>query len=415
MTQPPRLWVWIMWPAAAMALGWGLRGFIGGGPLGAMIPGAMIALVVSLLLRRDGADAGLIAAAGAAGIGFGGQETYGQTVGLSLVPETHGWALLGFAIKGAVWGLLGGVVLGMALLRAVRGYRLRFLAAGLAWMTAGTWLGWRLVNAPKLIYFSNRFDKPREELWAGLLLGALCLLGWLWRAGGVGVARRFALWGALGGGAGFALGAAVQAWGRHSDPLPWLDWWKVMELIFGALLGAAYGYAAWTCRGDCGPAGEARTEGWPLWRQLAAAAALVVFAGAVEDGLPLRCSYTAAGAVLLTAALWRETLAWHTAISVTAAAFLIDLVKARPVFGVEGSWAAASLCAAAVAVAVARRAAPRSMFLLLTWSATGVSLLKVYLPPANATAGGFVMEAAFVALAAAVTLFSRAESAPRSG
>ena len=31
-------------PAIAMMLGWGLRGHIGGGPFGAMIPGAMVAL-----------------------------------------------------------------------------------------------------------------------------------------------------------------------------------------------------------------------------------------------------------------------------------------------------------------------------------------------------------------------------------
>jgi len=43
-----------------MSLGWGLRGSIGGGSLGAMIPGAMIGLVICLLLNRH-ADAGLIA------------------------------------------------------------------------------------------------------------------------------------------------------------------------------------------------------------------------------------------------------------------------------------------------------------------------------------------------------------------
>lgn len=49
--------------------------------------------------------------------GFGGQETYGQTVGLSLQPETFWWAILGFVIKGAGWGLLGGAFIGIALER----------------------------------------------------------------------------------------------------------------------------------------------------------------------------------------------------------------------------------------------------------------------------------------------------------
>ena len=36
--------IYIFFPALAMMLGWGLRGHIGGGPFGAMIPGAMVAL-----------------------------------------------------------------------------------------------------------------------------------------------------------------------------------------------------------------------------------------------------------------------------------------------------------------------------------------------------------------------------------
>ena len=39
------VWLFCGASAVAMMLGWGLRGFIGGGPLGAMIPGAMISVV----------------------------------------------------------------------------------------------------------------------------------------------------------------------------------------------------------------------------------------------------------------------------------------------------------------------------------------------------------------------------------
>jgi hypothetical protein len=74
-----------------MSLSWGLRGCIGGGSLGAMIPGMMIGLALCLLLGRE-SDADLVAAFGAIGLGLGGQETYGQTVGLSMRPETFWWA-----------------------------------------------------------------------------------------------------------------------------------------------------------------------------------------------------------------------------------------------------------------------------------------------------------------------------------
>src|SRR5687767_11234037 len=101
------LWFWCVVPAITMSLGWGLRGVIGGGPLGAMIPGLMVALALCMLLERE-SDAGWIAASAAVGVGFGGQETYGQTVGLALQRETFAWAITGFSLKGPIWGMLRG-------------------------------------------------------------------------------------------------------------------------------------------------------------------------------------------------------------------------------------------------------------------------------------------------------------------
>ena len=46
----------LLLPAVAMMLGWGLRGFIGGGPLGAMIPVGIafiiMAIAVTWMTRR---------------------------------------------------------------------------------------------------------------------------------------------------------------------------------------------------------------------------------------------------------------------------------------------------------------------------------------------------------------------------
>ena len=231
--------------AVTMSLGWGLRGSIGGGSLGAMIPGAMIGLVLCLMLGRQ-SDSGLIVAFAAIGVGFGGQETYGQTVGLSLQPDTFWWAILGFVIKGAAWGLLGGAFIGLALDRPH--YTNRQLLAGFVIMVIGTWLGWRYLNNPKLIYFSNRLDQPREELWAGLWLGGLLLLAWLRSR----VPSMFALYGAIGGGIGFGVGASLQPMGRAVWAGMPLGWWKAMELTFGALLGLAYVLCAWSLRQSTG-------------------------------------------------------------------------------------------------------------------------------------------------------------------
>ena len=140
--------------ACAMSLGWAFRGFIGGGPLGAMIPGAMVALALAWLLAMDdwaageevSARTGMVAAFGAVGIGFGGQMTYGQTVGLASDVATMPWGLLGLTLKGAIWGLSGGAVLGLGF--TIRRYSRMQVAAALGAMLAGTWAGWRWVNVP---------------------------------------------------------------------------------------------------------------------------------------------------------------------------------------------------------------------------------------------------------------------------
>ena len=391
-------WMWYLFSALTMSLGWGLRGFIGGGFLGAMIPGAMIALAICYLLGRE-RDAALIAAFGAVGVGFGGQETYGQTVGLSLLPETFAWAITGFALKGAIWGFLGGAVMGIAL--TVHRYARRDIVAGFAWMAAGTFAGWKLINEPKWIYFSNRADRPRAEIWAGLLLGALLLLLWLtWRAGAR-LPWRFALWGALGGGAGFATGAALQVWGRWNElPMP-VGWWKVMEFTFGALLGWAYGHCTWRHREElaASPAPEPRTSA-PA--SIAAAIVAIAIALLLSQGLKVRFPQTIAGGLLLSLILFWDVLARHIAITVTYCAFAVDLLRNRPDYPAPVMWVFVAVTTFLVAAFMTRRPQQvRSAFVLLTVSAVGVSLLKAFLPPwGRGEAIG--TQCAFVALALCV-------------
>ena len=49
------------------------------------------------------------------------------------------------------------------------------LPVGFSVMAVATQIGWKFINEPKLIYFSNLLDRPRPEIWAGLLLAALAL------------------------------------------------------------------------------------------------------------------------------------------------------------------------------------------------------------------------------------------------
>lgn len=407
MAPPDRMRVWLALPALAMALGWGLRGFIGGGPLGAMIPGAMTGLLLVVLLRQE-RRASWLAACCAIGIGLGGQMTYGQTLGLALKPETFWWAMLGFAVKGGTWGLAGGAVLGAGLLRDREGWSARRFSWGLVLMGAATWAGWRLVNAPKLIYFSDPVNKPREEVWAGLLAGALAFLflaaqGPLRRA-----AWRFAFWAAAGGALGFPLGAALQVWGRGLERWAWLDWWKGMEFTFGALLGLGFGIAAWQSRlelrcPDHGP--EQPRASLPESLLLSAAAAVVLIG--IEYRVPLRFNYSLGGVLALAASLRSPHTARHAAVTVTILAFLMDLVENKPSLAGAAGWAAALVAAAAAAVWASREQNARSLFLGLTWIAVAASLVKTFYPPLLAGPGHLLTEALFAGMAALCGLWIR--------
>jgi len=401
MTATRTRWHWCLLGAVAMSLGWGLRGSIGGGSLGAMIPGAMIGLVLCLLLNRH-SDAGLIAAFAAIGVGFGGQETYGQTVGLSLLPETFWWAILGFVIKGAVWGLLGGAFIGIALDR--HRYTTAQLLAGFGIMVLGTWLGWQYLNSPKLIYFSNRFDRPREEVWAGLWLGGLLLLGWLRSR----IPSLFALYGAIGGGIGFCVGASLQPTGRTVWAGMPLGWWKAMELTFGGLLGLAYVLCAWRLRDQLGGAASTAPPPLKLRRASGALAALLAIGLAIVAGryLPVRFDYTIAGAVLASLVLFSESLAWQTAITATVAAFGWDFLDYQTFAPLPLAWTILVATTAAVAVLVARYPRTRAMLLLLTWAAV-VSSFRYLFPPSSVGLEVVTMLTVFVVLALILSLMLR--------
>lgn len=250
MKQPenyPR-WMFIILPALAMMLGWGLRGHIGGGPFGAMIPGAMLAMSLSLILKAPAAAASVILVFGVYGIGIGGQMTYGQTVGFLLNPETLWWGTLGLTLKGAMWGLLGGTVLSLAFI--YRRLSNKLIILSLLLMVLGMFVGIKLINDPMILYFSNP-ENPRRESWAGLLFGAAALITYLklkTNPTDFKVTGRFAILGMIGGGLGFGLGGFWMVLGTTLPDLKAIDWWKGMEFTFGFLLGASLGYAAWLSR-----------------------------------------------------------------------------------------------------------------------------------------------------------------------
>ena len=191
--------MFIVLPSLAMMLGWGLRGHIGGGPFGAMVPGAMVAISLCLLLDLPAAATSAILVFGVVGVGLGGEMTYGQTLGFLRNPGTVWWGTLGTTVKGAVWGLFGGTVIALGFISKQVSKRTVVIAFLL--LFAGMLIGFKLINEPRVIYFSGP-DKPRAESWAAILLGTAFMLIWLKNKIEQPFFRlvlRFALFGFIGG------------------------------------------------------------------------------------------------------------------------------------------------------------------------------------------------------------------------
>lgn len=238
----------ILFPALAMMLGWGLRGHIGGGPFGAMIPGAMVAISLGMLLELPANTIAILTVFGVVGIGLGGEMTYGQTLGFLRNPETVLWGTTGTTVKGAIWGLLGGAVLALGFF--FNRIPKKTLIIAFLLMMGGLFLGFKLINDPMIIYFSDP-SNPRPESWAALLFGAIALLIYLkFKIGKADFKTilRFALLGMVGGGLGFGLGGMWMVLGSNLPDVIFKSWWKAMEFTFGFLLGAFLGVAAWLSR-----------------------------------------------------------------------------------------------------------------------------------------------------------------------
>jgi len=243
-------WLFIVFPALAMMLGWGLRGHIGGGPFGAMIRGAIVALSLGLLLDLPVAATSVLAVFGVFGIGLGGEMTYGQTLGFLRNPETLWWGTAGTTLKGAVWGLLGGAVFSIGFL--FKRIPKKTLILTFVVMMIGMYIGFKLINDPMILYFSDRAN-PRPESWGALQVGVISLLVFLkfnLKKTDFKIVLRFALIGLIGGGFGFGLGGFWMVMGSNMPDVIFKSWWKTMEFTFGFLLGGGLGYAAWLSRNE---------------------------------------------------------------------------------------------------------------------------------------------------------------------
>lgn len=409
--------MFIIFPALAMMLGWGLRGHIGGGPFGAMIPGAMVAICLGLLLELPVSVISVLTVFGVVGIGLGGEMTYGQTLGFLRNPETVWWGTVGTTVKGSVWGLLGGAVLALGFF--FRRMPKRTIIFAFLLLMAGMIAGFKLINDPMIIYFSDPAN-PRPESWAALLFGAVALLKFLkfkTYPDTFKVIRRFAIWGMIGGGLGFGLGGFWMVMGSHMPDVIFKSWWKAMEFTFGLLFGASLGYAAWINRFELKKiTADVKTEKIvhvPAWQELVIVliAGIVIhwlipktlepfvestqnspsfFMAVLHEIARILINYAFYGFLLVLIILRFPHVAWQIGITLTFCHSAIDLFLdyfpgAETFSPFTMYFLFVLLTTAIVAILVAycsrKENVVRNMFLLLIWSCIIISFSRMGIHP----------------------------------
>ncbi len=244
--------------AVAVSYGWGMRGCVIGGEKGAMLPGALLGL---FLARFSGIpivedNAFIFSAVGCLAMGYGGFETYAQTMDMVLSPKSdiynpkRGYA--GLMLKGANWFGICGALLGMSF-SAIFGkvYSALEIVIIFALIPSIQVLGIRIFNKPydraKGIFPKIYFSRDRREEWGGNLLTLITLLIATAVKGDL-FAFLFGITGIVSG----AVGWAVSIWLYYITVLPlkngkfifgkaqengYIDNWKIMEFALGFLGG----------------------------------------------------------------------------------------------------------------------------------------------------------------------------------
>lgn len=373
----------VLLPAFAASLGWGIRGMIGP----ALIPGAFAGSVLCILLAGKRFSPGLVIGLTGLGFCYGTDETTLQTAGFVMgtnhnVAANYALGYTGLALKGGLWALFGGAGLGLAL--AAYRYRKRDIVIGALLLVAAFYAGCWAINKPKLVYFSV----DRREIWGGLLVGAIMLLAWASICGRTRVPLVIALSAAAAGAVGYPIAVTLATLGGHSGYSgPWSHWWKLAEFTFGAFIGAGLGLGTYIIL-DKLPEAEgseqpAATPGLLIWGVMGGAVMSALCVAAHSKGVP----WILLASLLLCVAFYSLRAAWQFGITLTycASASAVSLYFLHGLIWVNApvvAWtltAASTLAVAWMAESWSAKNSPavaRQAFVLLIWAMLALSYFR---------------------------------------
>jgi len=241
----------------AVSYGWGMRGTTLGGEKGAMLPGAIMGLLIALFSGSAFLQENffLLTAAGALGIYFGGSMSYMQTTGLGSdknPPEDLKRSLTGLFVKGSIWWAIFGAVVGMFLsFLTGQYYNLTAVLLIFGTMPLFGFIGSRLFDRPfdekKGIHPKIYFSRTRPEgmgVLFGILVGLIIFMA-IYRDN---VALVFTVGSMLSGGTGFLVGQLGNIRGKYPNKNGWqflgkyhkkgiICTWKIAECTFGGIAG----------------------------------------------------------------------------------------------------------------------------------------------------------------------------------
>lgn len=262
--------IFVLVTTFALSYGWGMRGLLVGGEKGAMVPGAMLGIMLAWFSGSEVVRENywFLASAGLMAMTFGGTETYGETIGMVLKRDSETYNPVkgygGLALKGALWFSVAAGFIGMTF-GAMTGeiYKWYDIVALFVAMPLLQEIGYRIFNTPydkqakkfpKIFFSLTRREEWGRNVFVLLEIVVLSVVRGDW------FTLIMAAAGAISGAVGWLV--AMRFYVLSAYPMKNSKWffgilskkklvegWKTMEFTLGAFGGLGISLCWWICFG----------------------------------------------------------------------------------------------------------------------------------------------------------------------